>query len=72
MQRIARMDKLFDQLFAHIELLGKNRNPVDPCDWRCLNGPVELALYHLSTCRNMLKQAPAQRRRKTKRVANAA
>jgi hypothetical protein len=66
------MDKLFDQLFACIELLGKNRNPLDSFELRDRHSPVELALFHLSTCRNLVKKCPAPRRRKTKRMARAA
>src|ERR1700733_4541293 len=66
MQDITQIDKLYEQLFARIEQLGKNGNRLDACEFGVQHGPVELALFHLSTSRNLLKKYPAQVRRKMK------
>jgi hypothetical protein len=71
LERIAHIERLFDELFAHVEWLEKNLNPQDPHDWGNQHGSMDLALFHLSTSRNLLKKCPGGLLRRPSRIADA-
>jgi hypothetical protein len=48
------MDRHFNKLFALIQSLKARENPADRRNWN-LASPLALANYHLSVCRDLLK-----------------
>jgi hypothetical protein len=48
------MKELFHKLSEHIEYLQKREKLIDPRSYKIMHGPLQLAIHHLTMCKNIL------------------